>query len=558
MSDIAELKTELSQYMRVVNTYLAQQEQRNNQAKEAKRLAKEAERAEEARRKIESKYEDERHRSGVKLLKLKKKDADGMIQYNNVFGKFYDKLTSHDEQVTLFGQHAGTVRKVMYGFLPPGMFRLVNKFTTVLRFLDINMRKVKKSSKEGKDELGFLGKAFNKIGKMTSIKKFAELGATAKDLKAKAQENFAQSRSYNDPMANTSNPSSSSYRRPDFRQVFGNNFMKRAGEAKKQRRQELGHMLTAGVFRKATMAANKKARAQRYADTKKMLKSFDFFKMIKMVGTVFLRTALFMTQMAFLAILTIGGLFVLFKQFGPHIMEIIKTVWYVISTGLTMVWEGISLIWEGAMAVFNGFFGDGDFGTAMSGLVDMLFGIGKVVLGLAISLIGPLLTILGGLFVEFIKWGWGKIETAWENFLKADWKERLGMIIKVLIMGFVITKLIAMAIAGFPILMALAIGVIIWKAVTWLIDKIPGFASGGVSSGGLAVVGEKGPELVNLPKGARVHSNKDSRNMASGGTVNHFNITVNAKDTSDAEMKRIADKVGKIVFNEVGRRTSFF
>jgi phage-related tail protein len=43
---------------------------------------------------------------------------------------------------------------------------------------------------------------------------------------------------------------------------------------------------------------------------------------------------------------------------------------------------------------------------------------------------------------------------------------------------------------------------------------IPGFAKGGVAPGGLAWVGEQGPELVNLPRGSRVHSNRDSERMA--------------------------------------------
>lgn len=50
-----------------------------------------------------------------------------------------------------------------------------------------------------------------------------------------------------------------------------------------------------------------------------------------------------------------------------------------------------------------------------------------------------------------------------------------------------------------------------------------GFASGGISgaasgrnAGGLTWVGEQGPELVSLPTGSTVHSNGDSRRMASG------------------------------------------
>jgi hypothetical protein len=49
-------------------------------------------------------------------------------------------------------------------------------------------------------------------------------------------------------------------------------------------------------------------------------------------------------------------------------------------------------------------------------------------------------------------------------------------------------------------------------------NYIPGYAAGGVSGGGMAWVGERGPELVNLPSGSRVHSAQDSKQMAQGGT----------------------------------------
>ena len=63
----------------------------------------------------------------------------------------------------------------------------------------------------------------------------------------------------------------------------------------------------------------------------------------------------------------------------------------------------------------------------------------------------------------------------------------------------------------------------------------------------MAVVGEGGPELVSLPAGARVHSNAESKKMASSSNVvnNTVNVTINAKDTSDSELRRIADQVGK-------------
>lgn len=56
------------------------------------------------------------------------------------------------------------------------------------------------------------------------------------------------------------------------------------------------------------------------------------------------------------------------------------------------------------------------------------------------------------------------------------------------------------------------------SAVPNFLSGIPGFASGTASApGGLSWVGEGGPELVNLPQGARVYPASRSRGMAGGG-----------------------------------------
>jgi len=57
----------------------------------------------------------------------------------------------------------------------------------------------------------------------------------------------------------------------------------------------------------------------------------------------------------------------------------------------------------------------------------------------------------------------------------------------------------------------------------------PHYAAGGVSPGGMALVGEQGPELVSLPRGARVYSNSDSRRIAArngGGGLAGMTVNV--------------------------------
>jgi len=72
------------------------------------------------------------------------------------------------------------------------------------------------------------------------------------------------------------------------------------------------------------------------------------------------------------------------------------------------------------------------------------------------------------------------------------------------------------------------------------------------------LVGEKGPELVKLPKGSRVHSNKDSKSMMGSNTINNtINVHVNGRiGASDREIRDIARKVGQLVNTEINRTTS--
>jgi hypothetical protein len=43
--------------------------------------------------------------------------------------------------------------------------------------------------------------------------------------------------------------------------------------------------------------------------------------------------------------------------------------------------------------------------------------------------------------------------------------------------------------------------------------SIPAFADGGLYRGGLALVGERGPELINFNRGGRVHNNSETLQM---------------------------------------------
>ena len=101
--------------------------------------------------------------------------------------------------------------------------------------------------------------------------------------------------------------------------------------------------------------------------------------------------------------------------------------------------------------------------------------------------------------------------------------------------------------------------------IVYLIDKIKdtfklpkflgGKAMGGISHGGLHLVGEQGPELVTLPAGAQVKTNYQSNKMMGGTTVNNY-ITINAKDTSKPEMRRIANELSNMINMKINRSGS--
>jgi len=57
--------------------------------------------------------------------------------------------------------------------------------------------------------------------------------------------------------------------------------------------------------------------------------------------------------------------------------------------------------------------------------------------------------------------------------------------------------------------------------------------------GGLTWVGERGPELVNLPSGARVHNAVDSRRMADGGAVGGASITNHIYVQNDIDVEAL-------------------
>ncbi len=83
----------------------------------------------------------------------------------------------------------------------------------------------------------------------------------------------------------------------------------------------------------------------------------------------------------------------------------------------------------------------------------------------------------------------------------------------------------------FPLNLVLAAGAGV--AVNALFNQLPGFAKGTRSApGGLSLVGEEGPELMNIPRGAQIIPNNRSRDIINNSGGNTINVSLNVQALS--------------------------
>ena len=68
---------------------------------------------------------------------------------------------------------------------------------------------------------------------------------------------------------------------------------------------------------------------------------------------------------------------------------------------------------------------------------------------------------------------------------------------------------------------------------------IPGFAGGGLHRGGMAVVGENGPELISTNGPARIYSNRDMRRMMGGADLS---VSVKVQAVNDGALRNALDR----------------
>ena len=451
-------------------------------------------------------------------------------------------LTSAKQQVKIFGVEAVLLRKIMYGFLPPGMFRAINKLSTVFRFMGGALRKVGENADEADNIFAKMTRGMIKgavgLSKLATMDKGSFKGSIEKFKNLEGKR-----------LAKSKTLGFADYSRGEVGEQSKKVKKLREGPNTKEN-------LDAFSLESDKLKMMKEARKSRIKQEPRNLKASKFLerakKLAKGLGKFVSKALMFMGKVMIYGMLFLTIAYILWKTVGKTLIEAIHAAWPAIKEGLKFVGSMFMLVIDGFMDIFNGFFGkDGNFGDVIDGVIKIAVGL----LGIGLGVIGTLLIALGGIVVEFTKIGVTRI-IDWFKDLKNDWTK----IFKSIPMILAIVALVVSFILGAPVWLAVLVFVAAYKFGEWIVKKfkklIPGNAEGGVVSG-LSIVGEKGPELVSFGSTARVHSNSDSKKMMRGsGTVNNFNITINAKDSSKAEMRRMADEIGRMVSSNINRSTS--
>ena len=466
-------------------------------------------------------------------------------------------LSSSSQTIKIFGFEAATARKVMYGFLPPGMFRMVNKVSTSLRATSAAFRQIAGDGEDANNIFTTIGKVGRKINISGAFKDIGK-GRGAKVRKSRKRVASLENELFLSPAQKKELEGRKEFIRQNetmgrktARAIGGGASIALAGAG------QLAGAAAKATFNKAIVVKTAIVNAAITARTlwknrdwrqfafitknffKKMNPFTAFIKLIKTPIMQFLITGLlYLTGIAIVVVL-------IRKTIWPAIKDAFK----VFRRNLGILLAGLANILGGVKDVFMGLI-NGDLMQMLDGIFTIAWGLVQVALGILWATASGLFTLAWKTIENLFN---GAIQFISDTFTSVKgFKENFGKL------AVVIVAAIAFFFSLPAALVALGVFVIM-AGVKWIWNKIKGFglfASGGMVNDGMAIVGEKGPELVSLPRGSRVHSNSNSKRMGGGGVVNNINITVNAKDTSKAEMKRIADELGKNITRQITRTVS--
>tara|TARA_R110001592_G_scaffold224032_4_gene479634 strand:+ start:8856 stop:10643 length:1788 start_codon:yes stop_codon:yes gene_type:complete len=273
----------------------------------------------------------------------------------------------------------------------------------------------------------------------------------------------------------------------------------------------------------------------------------NFFVKAKSKIGMFLKTGVTFLGYALLGIL---GLFL--------VIGIVKRAWgyfsaaYEESKGtfdflMEMFMGAFTVIYESFIGIWDFLVnGEGTFLDFIGYLADIGFALFQVLLVIIVAQVMLLWVGVKGLYA------------AGKAYLK---KEGIAGLFKMLLVigaiwiAWYYMALLAAAVGlttGLVVALVAGIALVIYGAI-----RSFGFLAKGGPASGMTVVGEKGPELLSLPHGSRVHSNSDSNRMLSGGNGNTVHVHVNGRvGASDKEIRDIATKVAKLINIEINRKTN--
>ena len=446
----------------------------------------------------------------------------------NIFEYMAEALSGTREEITIFGIEGAKFRKIMYGFFPPGTFRTLNRFSSVFQTIGSAIRRMGNSGEQAE-------KSLQKLQKIYNDNLLAGVDINSEEME-ELQENISilkdQLKASSGGMIGTllkqikKLPTFGLPDKADFGRLMDN--------PKK----------TMGLNLESAWEMTKKVFLAPWAIAwKQIVGSLKFFnafgkQILQFVGKAFITITVYATL-----------LFMAIFFFRKPIMKGLEFFGEVFAYLGAVLFPSLQLIGQGIGTMFRALM-EGDIFKFFYGFAEILIGVAGVAVSAALAFFGTLpllaLSMIVGLY-EAMKEAAGEL---YDNFKNGEFVEIVKKA-SVVLLG------IMFILGGFPLLITTALTGVVIAIIAKLGNLIRGrfMAEGGVAMGGLTVVGERGPELVNLPAGSRVHSNQKSRGLVGGSsTVNNFSITINAKDTSKAEMRRIADEIGKQINQKMNRK----
>jgi hypothetical protein len=347
---------------------------------------------------------------------------------------------------------------------------------------------------------------------------------------------------------------------------------------------------------------------------KKMLTKHPFFSLVfkiaKGIQTLVPLLGIVLRSLAkyfILAFLALAAIIVVIRKIGPMVMEAFSKAFETAMILKDFIMQGFDRVKGGLGKMFSFIFGGGTLEDFINGGLEVLLGLVEMALGV----LGVLALLVVGFVIEFGKIVFKTVKNKIKEFITNSKKLTKFIIGIVAAIGIIVALVM-----GAPILVAVAIGVIIYKvgmkllkplttavklvkdivlyiyagialiiqsainaiitglnylprvdikkktfgdkAMEYYNKSVVGNRQGGVSDGRMTVVGEGGRELMFMPKGGRIVSNAETEKIIGNKqpTTNNFNITINAKDSSQTEMRRIADMIGRDIAAKINRTTS--